>query len=375
MRFSILFVATCLLLNSAILIQAGYAAEPSEITETQAIQIIRSLGGRFGYAKSGSKKKIDSVSFTNNKITDTQIKFINHLKDIRKLGFYNVKISGSGLQSLTNLKHLQNLEFQNCPLEDDAFQHLKQFPALTHLFVRHVPLTDQCLVHLKDLTQLEVLWLFATQISDSGLEHLNNLKELNSLNLYQTKISNAGLTHLSELKKLKQLEVNETKVTSAGVTKLQEALPECKILFDRPVLPAHLKVARQVKSLGGFVRYHDLDQHRLLSSISLSRPHIDDKSLACLKGLSGLKSLTLNQTSVSDQGLQILNELKGLTSLTIMQSPITFNLVKPRQDSRHRRRHGTHHQTEAAEKAEPDLYRRHLSGNCPSPRGTAQMQN
>jgi hypothetical protein len=92
------------------------------------------------------------------------------------------------------------------------------------------------LQHLKDLTQLEDLDLDGTSVTDEGLRQLAALTQLKKLGLSSCEVTDAGLEHLKGLKKLRVLNLWDTKITEEGARRLQQALPNCQIDLDGPIV-------------------------------------------------------------------------------------------------------------------------------------------
>lgn len=56
------------------------------------------------------------------------------------------------------------------------------------------------------------------------------------LTLTGTGLSDAGIRHLEGLTKLTELDLRKTRVTAAGIDRLHQALPHCRITWDRGVV-------------------------------------------------------------------------------------------------------------------------------------------
>ena len=75
------------------------------------------------------------------------------------------------------------------------------------------------------------------EFGDDEATYLRELPNLKILSLRNTQVSDAGLEQLEGLTNLKLLYLNDTQVTPEGVKKLQEALPNCKIEYQKPQTP------------------------------------------------------------------------------------------------------------------------------------------
>ncbi len=102
------------------------------------------------------------------------------------------------------------------------------------------PFTDHELTrvidHIKLFSRFNFLDLFESNITDRGLTELRRLPGLEILRLNGTKITDAGIEYLTPLTSLQSIDLTGTLVTRSGATKLQQALPNCKIIFDNKLL-------------------------------------------------------------------------------------------------------------------------------------------
>jgi serine/threonine protein kinase/Leucine-rich repeat (LRR) protein len=143
------------------------------------------------------------------------------------------KVTDAGLVHFRDCKKLRYVYLQNTAVTDAGMAHFEGCKDLLAAELQHTKVGDVGLGHLKDSVNLTWLHLSDTAVSDEGLAHLKDCKNLKALNLPNTKVSDAGLVHLRGLKNLSSLDLRQTQVTAQGVADLQQALPDCKIEWDR----------------------------------------------------------------------------------------------------------------------------------------------
>ena len=150
------------------------------------------------------------VSFVNTQVTDTDLKYLEHLDQLQDLTLNNTKITDAGLRHLEGMSQLKSLGLQG------------------------VQITDAGLQYLGGLSQLHWLYLTNSRITDAGLQHFAGLRQLETLGLNGTGITDDGLENLRGLSQLQVLDLRDTKVTDSGVKQLQKSLPKC-LIDDGPI--------------------------------------------------------------------------------------------------------------------------------------------
>jgi len=152
--------------------------------------------------------------------------------DLEKVAFlllHRTQITDTGLKEVAKLQQLKGLGLNDTKITDAGLVELAELQKLTGLDLRRTKITDAGLVELAKLQQLEGLGLTGTKISDEGLKEVAKLQQLTTLGLDNTQITDAGLKELAEVHKLKYLVLIKTKVTKEGVAELKKALPNCRI--------------------------------------------------------------------------------------------------------------------------------------------------
>ena len=90
------------------------------------------------------------------------------------------------------------VEFQGTEVTDTDLKHLEDLPEVRSVGLSKTRITDAGLDHLKGLTQLQWLRLRNTPITDAGLKHLRNLTRLQHVDLRGTQVTENGVRKLRQ---------------------------------------------------------------------------------------------------------------------------------------------------------------------------------
>ncbi|MBN2291622.1 MAG: hypothetical protein JXM70_04305 [Pirellulales bacterium] len=129
-------------------------------------------------------------------------------------------ITDTNLKHLKELTNLRVLKLVDTQVTDNGLEYLKGLTSLQALDLKVLQVTDAGLENIKGLTNLQELWLEGTQVTDTGLEHLKGLRRLFTLSLSGTQVTDTGLEHLKRLS-LHWLDLSHTQVTDAGWSSLR----------------------------------------------------------------------------------------------------------------------------------------------------------
>jgi internalin A len=125
------------------------------------------------------------------------------------------------------------LDFHGLKLTDSDVKELARLKNLRFLRLNGTQVTNPGLKQLAGLSELQAVDLGGTQVSDAGLKELAGLKNLRLLLLDSTKVTNEGLKELASLKSLRAVNLRKTGVTEEGVRQLQKALPDCRVVYAK----------------------------------------------------------------------------------------------------------------------------------------------
>lgn len=164
-----------------------------------------------------------------------------HLKNCTKLQVAELggcgALTDSGLAHLT-AKGLKRLNLNGTGVTNAGLARFADCKGLIRLEVEATRVTDAGLEPFRDHTGFELLKLEGLPLTDAVLEWVAKNENLTYLNLNASSVTDVGLARLHGLKRLTELYLGKTKVTAPGVAALTKALPNCKIVWDGPVLPA-----------------------------------------------------------------------------------------------------------------------------------------
>jgi internalin A len=195
---------------------------------------VRSTGvnlERAKYADAGIKelKEISNLQWLVLKnFTGAGLQLLGSRKDLQELTLTGNKVTDASLREIKGLTGLRHLDLTGTGVTDDGVRELKDLQSLVEVDLGNTKITDGGLKDLSQVKGLRRLFLFETRIGDAGLRDLANLENLHTLSLTNTNVTDAGLKALKNVKSLRSVVVRGTKVTNEGVLELQEANP---ILF------------------------------------------------------------------------------------------------------------------------------------------------
>ncbi|MCA9017098.1 MAG: hypothetical protein KDA77_17330, partial [Planctomycetaceae bacterium] len=137
MRILLLVLLLFSLSVSDSIINAAPLAAKSELSQGQAIELIRQLNGRIQFTDNKSASPIKSIFFSSSEINDAHLEYLRQLTSLQELAFYGAKLTGTGLGQLKNFNKMHTLHLVRCPLVDEGLSHINQFPALKHVYIRN----------------------------------------------------------------------------------------------------------------------------------------------------------------------------------------------------------------------------------------------
>jgi hypothetical protein len=137
------------------------------------------------------------------------------------------------LSSLPAISVPFGLDFHGLKVTDSDVKELAALKNLRFLRLDGTQVTNAGLKQLAGLSDLEALDLGATQVSGASLKEFAGLKNLRVLLLDGTKVTDEGLKELASLKSLCVVNLRRTGVTEEGLRRLQKALPDCRIVSGK----------------------------------------------------------------------------------------------------------------------------------------------
>jgi internalin A len=297
-------------------LRLGWAGDAKSL-DAAATAEIEKLGGHVFHCEEQGDTFVEvsfQIVFTNDAVTDADLRHLNDLSRLRTLDIWDIKITGSGLSYLKNHGFLQGLDMHNTAANDAGMKYVGMFTELRRLYLCGTQITDAGLEPLKGLRHLEELNLSETQITGDGLEHLGGLTKLKKLNLSGTKLTDAALPHLARMTQLERLDLSRTAVTGSTLGKLN-GLRHLKSLIFQDTLVTdsgleHLKDQKQLEEL------------------ALENTKVTDAGLKHLEGLSHLRTLWLSGPGITNQALKQVGQLSALWSVGLARTKITDDGLK-----------------------------------------------
>ncbi len=335
--------------------------------ETQAVQTIRRLGGRF-VRDADPKGQIVDVDFRGTKVTDADLKEIAQLTNLQRLYLGRTAVTDAGLKELKGLKNLVFLGLLGIKASETVLKELQEAlprcqimggvgatrgqrrppvdgqvapvqvapkiaanesPTVMSLqkqgaevvrdakiegnpvvgiYFNIVGVTDSDLKKIKEFKDLKAIGLQGFGITDKGLRELTQFKNLEMLRLVNTAVTDTGLRELKAFKNLRGLTLEGIGVTDAGLRELKE-LPNLRtLILGGPKI-----------SNPGFKNLKELKNIEVLIFRFTS---INDACLKDIGELRSLKTLYLGGTQITDAGLGELKNLKGLDKLDLSHAEV-----------------------------------------------------
>jgi beta-lactamase regulating signal transducer with metallopeptidase domain len=255
--------------------------------EHPAAEKIRALGGWYKLDKERHVIEVSMVYHydSNGKRSENEQKTdkaLAHLPDfprLKRLLLTETQVSDDGLEFVGRLPELEELFiWDGATITDKGVAHLRKLPKLKFLLLGNSAITDEAVSHLSDVSTLETLLLDTNSLTDKALEYASRLPRLRELEVgnwgpegRQATITAAGLEHVRKMPALKRLGIPliptkvedlrqlhgltglemltiedvlfQGKMNETAIRELQKATPQLKVLADRKMFPALIRIA------------------------------------------------------------------------------------------------------------------------------------
>jgi len=208
---------------------------------------------------------LQSVDLSTSYFSESTLKWLSHIKDLRELRLDFLKVRAVELAGLVPLASLSTLWMTGAELGDSELGAIAPCPGIENLILKSTRVTDAGLVHMPALKNLSRLHL-PSQITDAGIQHLVGCKSLRKLDLSSAKITEQAISMLEKVEKLEELYLNDTVIGDQALSKVAN-LKTLKVLF-------------------------------------LCGTKLTDSGLTFLEQLENLEHLELRDTKVSEMGVQ-----------------------------------------------------------------------
>ncbi|MDX1564453.1 MAG: hypothetical protein R3236_03555 [Phycisphaeraceae bacterium] len=177
---------------------------PKESIEAQGL-IQRIKKTRSDGVRTNDERRVVQLRLFNMDITDTDMKAIGDMDQVKVLLLNGTKISDRGMLHLVNLERLEELD------------------------VSSTKVTGRGMLPLRGHKNLKRLSMAFNNVQDAGAAVLARLPALEYLKLSETKVGDRGVIALRHLKHLKTLELYNAPVTEKTLEQFERARPELTI--------------------------------------------------------------------------------------------------------------------------------------------------
>jgi len=169
-------------------------------------------------------------------ITDSGLRHLENLNNLRTIWFSEEGITDKGVGYLSRIKSLEELLLSGNGITDIGLLYLKELPNLRILMLSGIDITDEGLLHLGVHTGLEELSLTNSSLTDYGMTYLANLRNLRKLRLSGTDITDASIPVLAGFRRLQELDVVFTSISDTGAAELRGLLPDCEVISKTDII-------------------------------------------------------------------------------------------------------------------------------------------
>lgn len=281
------------------------------------------LAGLDGRAQMTDEHTV-SLDLSGSKITDTGLRSLSRLQELRHLNLSGCAVSDHGLEVLRTLPRLESIDLTWTRTGDGAIRALAGNTALRHLRSGN-GVTDAGLAALHDLPVFKT-W----QGGAPTMNLLSHEAGPNSL-LLRGPFTDAGMAQLAGLDGLFALNLDDSAlaITNASLAPLA-SLPHLGWLaFDAkddsmPLIAAlpHLRFLMCQDTTAGDDGFAALSRSQTLAYIWGRRCHnLRRRGFTALAEMPSLRSLSVSLVNVDDAGLSALPRFPALTELMPMDMP------------------------------------------------------
>ena len=169
-----------------------------------------------------SLPELDTLVLSGTNVTDSHLRHIVDLPNLRDLRLCRTQVSDSGVGLLRKTQRLTRLSLSGTAITDDGLKHLKSLRRLRELDLSNTGVTDLGMQYVSCALELQVLNLSGTNITDSGVAQLRRLKELRHLDVSYTKLTERAVTYLREFDQLHELMMSGVSVNNTAFDRLTQ---------------------------------------------------------------------------------------------------------------------------------------------------------
>jgi Leucine-rich repeat (LRR) protein len=205
------------------------SSKGGDVDELQAVQQLEHSGAEVSRDKTLPDRPVKIVYFPGDaRFGGQEVRLLRALSGLKVL-ILRCKITDTDVKGISEVKQLKELDLSFAEITDIGLKDISQLKGLARLSVANTRITDAGLKEIARLENLTYLNLTSTRITDEGMLEVRNLRNLASLKLSDTRITDAGIKALKGLKHLELLYVNQTGVTSGGIRELEKDIPTLRV--------------------------------------------------------------------------------------------------------------------------------------------------
>ncbi len=119
-------------------------------------------------------KNLDRLWLSGDKIINSDLADISHMKKLKGLDLSDSFISDKGISSLASLASLQELDLSRTQISDKALRYISQMRSIKELDLSSTGITDEGMELLMDMDNLETLTIYDTKVTREGVDKLKS---------------------------------------------------------------------------------------------------------------------------------------------------------------------------------------------------------
>ncbi|PWT86856.1 MAG: hypothetical protein C5B56_11755 [Proteobacteria bacterium] len=302
------------------LLLAGWS--PAAETGALDTQWVEDAGGALIKDAAG---KITGVDLRASWVTDSDLRRLKLLPDLKALDLSLTRITDQGMQELKSLPGIVDLNLYFAEyVTDEGMAAIKDWKKLKHLNVHGTKSSDTTLEHLAGITSLESLNFGSAVMTDVGLERLVGLTNLKELTMGGNEVSDAGLQALREMPGLTYLDLSGRQGTDSNVWAVSlsdsglDAILTLKELrelrFACTSIGVGIEGAKFADVSATSVTNEWIEKMKALPKLERLKVQgcgrINDESIPVLSSMPALREVDLKGTAVTEKGLAALKAAK-----------------------------------------------------------------
>ena len=201
-----------------------------ELKAAEEIDLHGAPVGNNGIEALAALPKLRVLSLASTDISDGAA--LEKLTSLVTLNLASTDLTDAGISGLARLTGLKSLVLRDARITGKALSAFGSLPSLEELDLSRTRIAGADLKSLAGLKSIRKLNLDYGEIEDAALPHLAALATIEELSLDSTHITDAAVPELIKLTKLRVLNLYHTHVTAKGRETINNALPQCKIIWD-----------------------------------------------------------------------------------------------------------------------------------------------